>query len=390
MPAGIAGLVATIGGGLASASAGVGGALAGLGIGADTAGIIGTGLVDAGVGAGTGALSSAVTGGNIGQGAEFGALSGGVGGAGGGLAANLGLNSGVGAALGGALGGAGASAISGSNPITGALLGGVSGFGANSLNPTGAGPAGPGGGVSAAATAAPGAVSAGGAAPDLTNVNVTPAASLGGTGSTSAALGLSPGTVSAGSPSLPPLDPSSLLLPSQTLPGSTSSGLFGTGITPGQAISGLGLAYSALKPEPGVEKQLQASANSLGAEGQSLMSYIQNGSLPPGLQESVNLASQDAIASIKSTYANLGASGSSSEAQAIADTKQRAQAQAGQYALSLLQSGIQTSGLSNQLLGGILSYDQSEDKDLTDALAGFAAAGSGGSTTPGFTVKGGA
>lgn len=121
--AGITAITGTIGGAVAS------GAIA-LGIGAETAAAIGAVAGPALFGAGVGAAGSAITGGNPLVGALTGGLTGGLGAAGVGeaLGGALGVGTGAGNALVGAGVGALGAGLSGGNPLLGAAVGGIGGY----------------------------------------------------------------------------------------------------------------------------------------------------------------------------------------------------------------------------------------------------------------------
>lgn len=131
-------------------------------------------------------------------------------------------------------------------------------------------------------------------------------------------------------------------------------------------------------------------ASGLSNEGNLLSSYIQTGQLPAGVQQSIDQASAAAEASIKSRYAAMGASGSSAEAQDLANVRFLAQSQGSTIALQLLQQGtsdtteaasitnamvsqgVQETGLSDQIYTELLNLATQQNAQLGTALAGFA------------------
>ncbi len=126
------------------------------------------------------------------------------------------------------------------------------------------------------------------------------------------------------------------------------------------------------------ENQLSQSAAQLSAQGAQLQSYIQTGTLPPGAQAAINQAVAASQASIRSQYASMGGSGSSAEAQDLANAQAAGVAQATQTAQSLLSTGIQQSQLSDQLYQDIMNQSMQEDQDLSGAFGTFASALPGG------------
>lgn len=358
--------------------------LTGLGIGAETAGIAAPILTGAGIGALTDLKNPLM-------GAAGGAITGGFGELAGPLAGATGIGSGAAGALTGAAGGALGGLVSGQGAGVGALMGGVEG-GLGALNGP-AKPAGtPSGGTSAAA-ATPTGLNTGGASPDLTG---------GGGGSLfdriGGALGLS-GSGGGGGPqpvSISPPVPGSGAsgvgsTPGATFPspgpsaGAPSGGLLDQlGIKSNQILPLVGTAAAALRGPPGDLKQLEGMARGFAREGTALSSAINTGILPPGLEAALHSATQSADANIKGTYANLGLSGSTMEAQALNADHERASAQAFSYARDLLQSGLQESGLSAQLFSSIMASNEAADQSLTNAIGAFAGASQGGTTPAGW------
>lgn len=136
--------LAAVGTGIASITAGIGGAVTtgaiAVGVGVETAAAIGAIAGPALFGAGIGAVGSAITGGNPLVGALTGGLTGGLGavGAGSALGGALGIGTGAGNAVVGAGVGALGASLSGGNPLLGAVTGGAGGYLSGSGGPTGA------------------------------------------------------------------------------------------------------------------------------------------------------------------------------------------------------------------------------------------------------------
>ena len=82
------------------------------------------------------------------------------------------------------------------------------------------------------------------------------------------------------------------------------------------------------------------------ALGGQLQSYLQNGTLPAGIQTGVDQAKKQAEAEIRSRYAGMGQSGSTAEAQDINAAGQKAQTDAASIATQLLSQGVSLSGVS--------------------------------------------
>lgn len=149
------------------------------------------------------------------------------------------------------------------------------------------------------------------------------------------------------------------------------------------AISGLGLirdlsASSQSNPIPGMSQIQQLAQNSL-TQGGILQSYLQNGTLPPAVQASVDQATQDGITQIKSRYAAMGvAPGSTQETEDIARLQQNAVVQGATLADQLLQQGISLTTLSGSLYNNLVGYNQNLNNQTNQAIAALAASLSGG------------
>lgn len=387
-------------------------------LGETAAGALGAAALGGELGAGLGGLESAISGGNVLKGVERGGIGGALTGGGIGLAGSaLGGTIGTTAAdvLGGAAGGALGGKLTGGSPLTGAVEGGISGGIASALSPStsSAAPAAGGPGAGAAGAAAPSGIptdlgdvtqsfpSDPNNLPSLTGSSATssPNVGTGTTGTQSLPGGLNGGnlgsqiTQAAGGQSFP-ADPSNLpSLASTATPSAPPSSVenflskpgAGTAFdvvkaNPGAAISAAGIGLDALKgnQQSGAEKNLEAQAGQLAGQGVQLENYLQSGSLPPGLQSGINQASESAKATIRSQYASRGMSGSSAEQQELAAVDQRAQAQASEMAMQLLQTGISETGMASGLYEKLLANQTANDASLGSAISNFASAAAGG------------
>ncbi len=142
-------------------------------------------------------------------------------------------------------------------------------------------------------------------------------------------------------------------------------GLIGKDLIGGSSIPGMG--------------NVKGIAQQLGAQGQVLSSYLQNGTLPPAVQASVDAATRDGITSIKSRYAAMGiAPGSSAEVQDIAHLKQNAVVQGATLADQLLQQGISESQLSGELYAQLVGYNTQLNNQTGQAISNLASSLAGG------------
>lgn len=291
-----------------------------------------------------------------------------------------------------ALAGAGASPTpaSGASTLSPGGGGNLGGTGPGGLStPSGAAPGASGGSIGGPATpslsnAAPGADIANAGE---VNVTSTPLSQGGGGAFDSTGLdGLAAGTGLSGI--------NSLGTPSTTTPkkpGLTDraagyilgedSGNLGTG---GDILSGtlkalpgaLPLAYTAIKGDqaPKGTNALTSEAEQLQAQGKGMSSYLTNGTLPPGIQSALTSAQNSAIASIKSNYASRGQTGSSAEAQDIANTQAQMAGQGANVAMQLYSQGVSEEQVAAQIQEGLLSNTIQSDASFTSALGTFASA----------------
>lgn len=145
------------------------------------------------------------------------------------------------------------------------------------------------------------------------------------------------------------------------------------------AISAAGLGLSAMKgaqtgapSEKTLNTDLAAQAGQEAASGQQLQNYLPSGTLPPGAQAGIDQAKNSAKAAVRSKYASMGMSGSSSEQQELSAIDSNAQAQGEQIAMQLLNTGITESQMSSQLYEHMLNNTMQNDQALSSAVSGFA------------------
>jgi hypothetical protein len=150
-----------------------------------------------------------------------------------------------------------------------------------------------------------------------------------------------------------------------------------------------GLGYEALSQTPPKgTNALTSEANQLAGQGQQLQSYLNTGTLPPGAQNSLNQAAQQAEAAIRSQYAARGMSGSSAEAQDLANVAQTTAAQGQQLAMQLLQQGVTETNLSSELYTQLMQQQMQQDQQLSGAITNFATAAAGGGGGNTFKIVG--
>ena len=400
---------------IAAIAAGIGD----LGVGAGVADAIGTGVVGAGLGAGSGAALGAITGGNVGQDALFGGLTGGLtGGFGPALGDALGIGSVGGDALAGTAAGALGGLATGTNPLTGALTGGAGGLVAGGIGDLSSGSsAAVGGSAGGSAGAGPAPVAISGASPLPTGGGAS-AAGIAAPASAAAAPATFGSEISGDTFPVSYMSNDAaqapVMLPSSTSVGGVPAldnftGEFGytspDAGTPGNkdgggnwltnslskvggdlatgadkllsnpasllTLGGLGLDLAkGNTPVKGQNQVSQIAASTLG-QGQQLGSYLTTGTLPPGLQQSIDNAANSAKAAIRSKYAALGGNSSAME-QDLANVDMQASAQGGQMAIQLLNSGINETQLSAQLYQSLMQNSLQQNGQLSQGVGSLA------------------
>ena len=141
----------------------------------------------------------------------------------------------------------------------------------------------------------------------------------------------------------------------------------------------VGNAILSQKKLPG-QQQISDIAASTKAQADQLESYFNNGTLPPGVQASINQSAEANKASIRSKYAQMGMSGSSAEAQDLQSANQQAQIAGTNYSIHLLETGIKESGSAANLYTQIMQDSLQQDKELGAALSNFGMAFGTGSS----------
>lgn len=149
----------------------------------------------------------------------------------------------------------------------------------------------------------------------------------------------------------------------------------------GAAVAGAGLGLNLLRGNSPLQGQNETSQIGKDALAQSakLSSYLENGTLPPGAQQGLDQAKASAAAAIRSKYAQMGMSGSTAEVQELGALDQRVAAQGFQYAMDLLNKGIQSSGIATNVFNNLMGINQKENEATQGAIGDFATALAGGS-----------
>ena len=154
----------------------------------------------------------------------------------------------------------------------------------------------------------------------------------------------------------------------------------------GAAIGAAGLGYSVLQGQQTQKysPEMLAQAQSLNSQGQQLLSYLNSGTLPAGLQASLTQATSAAKAKVISNFASQGLNTDPTQNTALAAQLEQVDQQAlistAQIGQQLMTSGIQETGLSSDLYKTLASIDQTQTANIGKSIAAFASSisGSGG------------
>jgi len=158
----------------------------------------------------------------------------------------------------------------------------------------------------------------------------------------------------------------------------------------GILAAGAGLGINLLKgnKDPEGLDQVRAAAANLNSTGSVLQQYLQTGTLPAGMQASVELATKAARARIIQNHATRGLSTDTNKnsalQQELAQLDQNAIITAATLGDKLMTQGLSATGMANQLYTTIMQMDRERQKATGQAITNFAAAlggggGSGGS-----------
>ena len=240
-------------------------------------------------------------------------------------------------------------------------------------------------GIAAINGAAPLGATAGAAAPDAGTLSIPGMADQALSATDLAGVTTDPGSAAAGTPSFL----------SNLVSGATNS-LTKNPLGIAAAGAGLGLSFLRGNQTDPNQQQLQNEAPGLQAQGaaitasgQQLTTYLQNGTLPPGQQAAVTQAVQSRKASI---IANAAANGqntnpaqNSALAQDLANADQDGLVMAGQLeqqlattGTQLITTGLNETGLSEQIYETLTKMDQTNNATLMASIASMAAALGGG------------
>jgi hypothetical protein len=103
-------------------------------------------------------------------------------------------------------------------------------------------------------------------------------------------------------------------------------------------------------------------------------SYLTSGTLPPGMQHSLDATKRQQEAAVRSQYAGHGMSGSSAEMQDIAGVQDRIQQQGIQVAENLYQQGVTEMGQAGTIYGNLMQEQITQDNAFSSSIGNLASA----------------
>ena len=243
------------------------------------------------------------------------------------------------------------------------------------------GASGPGASAFAPASGVSAPAGATGTFPDVTAA-AAGAPTSGGANAATSALGVTPGGAApaAGAPGAAQAGGSFLDKLGTGAINSITKNPLGVGL----GAAGLGFNMLQGQKQSDAVKALAAQASDLSGQGAQMRSYLASGTLPPGLQASVDKAVADAKSHAISNAAQQGLPTDPTQntalAQSLAAIDQQVPILTAQLGQQLLSSGVQESGLSSQLYTSLAQIDQTQTTNMGKAIANFAAAMSPGGT----------
>ncbi len=144
-------------------------------------------------------------------------------------------------------------------------------------------------------------------------------------------------------------------------------------------LAGGGLLFSLMNPSASGKdiSSLRGTSDQLSAQGRQLSSFLQSGTLPPGVQQSIDGATQAAKAAVRQSFAQRGLAGSTMEQQALQQVDMNAVNQTAQIGQQLLTTGINEQNIAAGLLQGVLTANTQQSQQTGNSIASLAAALSG-------------
>jgi hypothetical protein len=148
----------------------------------------------------------------------------------------------------------------------------------------------------------------------------------------------------------------------------------------GLGVGGAGIAKQLLAPQQPTtgDPTTDALRKQLLQSQLNATNRLTSGEITPEQQQQINNNLQANISAIKAKYASLGMSGSTTEQQEISSAMAQATGQAGGLQLETIRTGLQGAGMAQQEANQLIRETMGQDAALSNAIAAFAAAASGG------------
>lgn len=140
--------------------------------------------------------------------------------------------------------------------------------------------------------------------------------------------------------------------------------------------------------EAAVMKQLGQQAGSAASTATMLQAPLTSGVLPPGAQAVVDEAQRSGRTAAISSYAKMGMSGSTGEADAIQASNQRTQAMKFGIANDLFTQAAGYAKMASSDYAQLLQFQMQQDQDFSNALSKFVSAIAGGAGTSKTSASG--
>ena len=155
----------------------------------------------------------------------------------------------------------------------------------------------------------------------------------------------------------------------------------------GTGVAGAGLLYNIMSGQKNSDAMnaMAGQAGQLSEQGKILMSYLQQGKLPPGLQQGVTNATNAMRARIIANHAKNGMSTNPSENSALAqelnNVDMQAMALIAQEGEKLMTLGLNSTQISSNLYATLEKLNREQSASIGRSIATFASALGGGGTT---------
>lgn len=137
-------------------------------------------------------------------------------------------------------------------------------------------------------------------------------------------------------------------------------------------LAGLAASAGSKQSQMPNQSQIQAGGQAANAVGTEFLDAARTGSLLPWQQAGLDQNAQNAKNQINNYFASIGQFDSTARMQALQQVDQQTQVLRGQLLQQTLSSGLQAIGAAQGPLQSVANFQLAQDKQLQDALGGFA------------------